>query len=123
MKSRPLQILSSLERFLDSSTQALKPSSSTEMPFSSADLLGQVNGEAVGIGKLECILAGKNAALFDAVQHLGKNVHTCVNGLCKALFLVEDKLLDVRALLVKLGVCGVVLVDNGVCIPRRGTAP
>ena len=80
------------------------------------DLLGEVEGEAVGVVQLEYISAveGLFTGLLQLLDHLVENIGALVDGLCEALFFGLDNLLDVSALLVQLRISGEVLVDNGV---------
>ena len=78
-------------------------------------LQGQVNGEAIGIVQLEGIGTGELGLALGLVlgKHIGKNLHTAVDGPGKVLFLHLDHLGDISSPLPQIGIVALVLVDNG----------
>ena len=79
-----------------------------------AHLDGQVDGEAVGIIKLERISAGEGALPFCLVfgKHVIEDLHARINGLGKILFLCLYHAGDVGLLFPQFGILALVLVDN-----------
>ena len=80
------------------------------------DILGQVQGEAVGIIQLEGVLAGEHGlALFLVGLHqLVQDAQAGVNGLGEVLFLHPDDPGDILPLLHQIGISGLVLMDDHV---------
>ena len=78
------------------------------------DLASQVNGEAVGIVKLEYILARKGGEVVALCifNNLVEDGETCIDGCIESFFFHRDHLENVILLFGKLGVCALGFTDS-----------